>query len=36
MKDITKNHTSCKARKPDRLSFTNERDEIATVLNKRI
>lgn len=35
MKDVIKTHTSHKTRKPNSLSFTNERDEIATVLNKR-
>lgn len=35
MKDVPKTNTSHKARKPNSLSFTNERDEIATVLNKR-
>lgn len=35
MKDVTKTHTRAKARKPNSLSFPNERDEIATVLNKR-
>lgn len=36
MKVVSKKHKSCKARKPDSLIFKNERDEVATVLNKNI